>query len=198
MKFIFYILLFAIIFFIFFKKVSCKRYYAFMSSMLFGRVSTQLDLSKFKNFDEYVNSLKRRDRGSLKRDLKKMENITIKEGKFSFKYLVYLNDFLKEKYDSKIKRYISLLLSISLFLKNELNYWEYYDKETNEFLGWSSYFIIDDIYYDFISCPKKVFICYFGINSIKYCLQNSINKVDFGPTNIKLKMRKFNAEIIEY
>ena len=46
-----------------------------MSSMMFGRVSTQLDLSKFKNFDEYLNSLKRRDRGSLKRDLKKMENI---------------------------------------------------------------------------------------------------------------------------
>ena len=52
-----------------------------------------------------------------------------------------------------------------LFFKNELIIGSIDDKETNEFLIWSSYFIIDDQFTMILqSCPKKVFICYFGIN----------------------------------
>ena len=90
-----------------------------------------------------------------------------------------------------------MCLAILVLMTNELNFWEYYNKESNKFLGWSSYFIYKDTYYDFLSSPNNFNISVIGINSIKYCIDNSIPKIDFGPTNCKLKMQKFKAELIE-
>lgn len=170
-----------------------------LSTFLYGRASTQLNLENFKTYNDYLKSLKYKNKKNLKKETKPLENIEIRKGEFSFKkYVNYLSQFLKEKYDTKTKYYFNLIISSLLLLTNKLNYWEYFNKETNEFLGWSSYFIYNNTYYDFIACPLKINSTLIAISSIKHCIKEKIPVINFGPSNLKFKMQKFNAEIVEY
>ena len=180
-----------------FKIINLERTILLINRLLFGNISCMLKLNKFNNFDEYLKSLKSKKRRELNKIINREYNeINIKEGKFNKEYLHLLYNFLKNKYNSKILLYFYMFLSINLFIIFELNFWEYY--KDGEFLGWSSYFIYKDTYYDFISSPNKFNLSIIGINSIKYCIKNKIKNINMGSTNIKLKMQKFDAEIYEY
>ena len=83
-----------------------------------------------------------------------------------------------------------------LFTVNILNFVEYYDKTTNNLCGWSSYFIVGDTYYDFISSPNNIPISVIGLHSILFCLQkknSNIRILDMGPTLLSLKLQKFGC-----
>ena len=164
----------------------------YISQYLFGK-SAVINLQKINTFEDYLNkNLNSKKRRALKKVIKnEYNNITIKNGTFSKKYIMYLNEFLKSKYKSNLTSTIYLILSTLLLITNKLNFFEYY--KNNEFIGWSSYFIKNDIYYDFISSPNNLNITVIGIHSIKYCIENNIFVLDMGPTNIDLKKRKFNA-----
>ena len=169
-----------------------------ISSLFFGRISCQINLDDFSSFEEYVESLNSNKKREINRILKEeYEILEIKEGEFKISFLKNLWEFLSTKYKSFSARAINMILSILVFMSNQLSYWEYFNKDTKEFLGWSSFFICNDTYYDFISSPKSMNISTMAINSIKYSFKRKLKIVDLGPTNCQLKMSKFNAKLVE-
>jgi hypothetical protein len=169
-----------------------------ISSLFFGRISCQISLEDFSSFEQYVDSLNSNKKREINRILKdEYEILEIKEGKFQMSYLKNLWEFLGSKYHNLFVRATNMILSLLVFMSNQLSYWEYYHKDTNEFLGWSSYFIYNDVYYDFMSSPRSMNISTMAINSIKYSFQQKLKIVDLGPTNCQLKMSKFNAKLTE-
>jgi len=90
------------------------------------------------------------------------------------------------------------VICIIVFASKDIRYWEYYGKKNDNLMGWSSYFIHDGIYYDFLCSPNSINISVVLIHSIKYCINNSINILDLGPTNCQFKIRKFNAKLVEF
>lgn len=180
------------------KNFNLKKLFPFISTLLFSRISFQLTLKDFKTYDDYLQNLNSKKRKGLKKiEENEINKIKIKQSKFKNVYIKYLWKFYSEKYNNLFTKLFNIVLAILVFITNELKYWEYYDKDTDKFLGWSSFFISDGIYYDFISSPNNFKISTIGINSIKYCIDNKINIIDFGPTNGKLKMSKFNAEMVD-
>lgn len=169
-----------------------------ISSLFFGRISCQISLEDFSSFEQYVDSLNSNKKREINRILKdEYEILEIKEGKFQMSYLKNLWEFLGSKYHNLFVRATNMILSLLVFMSNQLSYWEYYHKDTKEFLGWSSYFIYNDVYYDFMSSPRSMNISTMAINSIKYSFQQKLKIVDLGPTNCQLKMSKFNAKLTE-
>lgn len=166
-----------------------------LTSLFFGRIACQVDLTGFNSFDEYVNSFN----SNKKREINKIlsEEYEIRKGSFKVSYIKNLWYFLSKKYSRLSIKLINIILALFVFSLNQLNYWEYYHKDTKEFLGWSSYFIHNNVYYDFISSPKSINISTMAVHSIKYAFQQGLNIVDLGPTNCQLKMSKFNAKLIE-
>ena len=178
------------------KYIKNKKTLLLITNLLFGNVTCTLNLEKYDNFDSYLKSLKSKKRRELNKIINnEFNNIQIKKSNFKLEFINLLYQFLQKKYQSKPKELFYLVLSILLFLTNKLNFWTYYKKD--KLLGWSSYLIYKDTYYDFISSPNNINLSVIGINSIKYCIANKIKLIDMGPTNIKLKIQKFNAEIEE-
>ena len=180
--------------------ISTRQVFPYISSHIFGRICCQLTLKDdITTFEDYLNGLNSKKRYEVKKIVKnEYDKLYIKSSKFKLNYIKTLWEFTNKKYSHKlVKKIFHMFLFSLLFLTNELNYWEYYDKETDEMQGWSSYFIKDGIYYDFICSPNNINISVIFINSIKYCIENKIKILDMGPTNFKLKTRKFNAELIE-
>ena len=161
---------------------------------IYFKSSNMIDLSNYNSFDHFIdkhfNSKRKND---IKKELIKMKSITIKESKLKPYHVIYLYKFLKSKIDNKFTRFLEFFLSIASISTFELNYLNYYDNDNN-LLGWSSYFIDDGKYYDFLSSPNKSFISHICINSIKYCFSNNIKFIDLGPTHDDIKKRKFNCK----
>lgn len=169
----------------------------YISNILFGP-SARVHLENAKSFDEFsqvFNSKKRRD---LKRILKKdFPHFTIVPGTFQIKYIQLLWKFLRTKYSGQwVKQVFFLAISLLLFSWNVLHFFEYYDTSSKRLCGWSSYFIIDDVYYDFISSANAVPISVIGMHSILFCLRpenHHIKMIDMGPTQLPLKIQKFGC-----
>ena len=112
---------------------------------------------------------------------------------FSFYHLYYLFNFLTNKFKNNIFLVnFNFMLSLFVIFTFKLNYFNFYDSN-NKLLGWSSYFIDNDIYYDFLSSPNNIHVSHIIINSLKYCLNNGISKIDYGPTHDDVKRRKINT-----
>ena len=163
------------------------------SSLIFGD-SCRVDLRNFKTMDDYLKSMKSKRRNDLKKVIKQNSNLTIKEGTFKLNYIKYLYKFVKQKYKNKKKMYFQLFLQLIVLLTKGLKFFEYYDKD-NIFLGWSSYFIHENVFYDFIAAPKKdkLFVSNILLNSIDFAIKNKLKSIDLGVSHQDLKKRKFNA-----
>jgi len=165
--------------------------FPYISYLIFG-YSSRINLQNINSFQDFLNQLNSKKRRELKKIIKKeFQHISIKSTHFKFIYIKTLYSFLKNKYNSYIKITFFMILSILLFLSNKLHYFEYY--KNNKFLGWSSYFTNQNIYYDFISSPNNLNISIIGINSLKFSIKHEFHKLDMGPTNLQLKKNKFNS-----
>ena len=189
----FIIIIFIIFLFLYFFKNKMLFFYK-CSGLIFGN-SCRIDLTNFKTMNEYLKSLSSKRRNDLKHGLNQNKKYKIITGKFKMSYIKNLYNFMIKKYNNKFKIYYHLYLATSVLLfTNQLKFFEYYN-EKNEFIGWSSYFIDNGIYYDFLTAPKKgsLFITNIILHSLNYCFKNKIKKIDLGQSHQKLKKRKFNA-----
>jgi len=156
--------------------------------------SNIIDLSNYNSLDDYLNKhLNSKRRNDMRNELKKFDNIKIINKPFSLYHIKYLYKFLNSKINNIYKRYFEFILSLLVISTFELNYLDYYD-ENNKFIGWSSYFIDNNTYYDFLSSPNDTYISHICLNSIIFCFNNNIKKVDLGPIHDEIKKRKFNCE----
>jgi len=161
---------------------------------LYFKSSNKIDLTKYKSIDDfYIKHFNSKRRNDMKNESKKLDCINIQESSLSFEHIKYLYNFLNTKINNIYNRYFDFILSLLVISTFQLNYLNYYD-ENQILLGWSSYFIDDGIYYDFLSSPNNTFISHICLNSIKFCFKNNIKIIDLGPTHDDIKERKFNCE----
>lgn len=199
--------------FIFFNNIICHKFLSIILTSLFTyyfiinrkklilnsinfyfKRSNMIDLSKYNSFNEFINKhFNSKRKNDIKKELIKMESVTVKKSKLHLYHIIYLYEFLYSKIDNKFTRFLEFFLSIACISTFELNYLNYYDSNNN-LLGWSSYFIDDNKYYDFLSSPNKSYISHICLNSIKYCFSNNIKYIDLGPTHDDIKKRKFNSK----
>lgn len=169
----------------------------YISNLLFG-VSARIYLGEDQSFEDYLQHFKSKKRRDLKRIYKKeYVKYRIVSRPFRLQYAAYLFTFLRTKYRGQPHWvFFYWTLSLLLFSLNILHFVEYQDKATGAVCGWSSYFILHDTYYDFISSPNNMPISIIGLHSILFCLQSEnkhIRILDMGPTLLTLKVQKFGC-----
>lgn len=171
-----------------------KKKMLLLCSKLYFKNSNYIDLKNYKSFDEFLkNNLNSKRRNDIKKDIKNLNEFKIIKSELNINHLYYLYKFLIRKFKNPILINFNFLLSLFVISTFKLKYFNFYDSNNN-LLGWSSYFIDDDIYYDFLSSPNEIHISHILINSLKYCLNNKITKIDIGPTHDDIKKRKFNSD----
>ena len=175
-----------------------KKKLLLLSSKLYFANSNFINLNNFNSFDEFIkNNLNSKRRNDIKNDLINLNKIKVIKTKFSFYHLLYLYKFLINKFKKNIILInFNFLLSLFVIFTFKLNYFNYFDSN-NKLLGWSSYFIDNDTYYDFLSSPNNIYLSHILINSLKYCFKNNINKIDVGSTHDDIKKRKINSNIYQ-
>ena len=165
-----------------------------LCSKIYFTNSNFINIKNCKSLDEYFkNNLNSKRRKEIKKDIKKLDQMKVIKTNFSFYHLYYLFNFLTNKFKNNIFLVnFNFMLSLFVIFTFKLNYFNFYDSN-NKLLGWSSYFIDNDIYYDFLSSPNNIHVSHIIINSLKYCLNNGISKIDYGPTHDDVKRRKINT-----
>lgn len=174
--------------------LSNKKKLLLLCSKIYFNNSNFINIKNCKSLDDYINNnLNSKRRIEIKKYIKKLDQIKVIKTNFSFNHLYYLYDFLTNKFKNNIflVNYY-FLLSLFVIFTFKLKYFNFYDSN-NKLLGWSSYFIDDDIYYDFLSSPNNVYMSHMIVNSLKYCINNRISKLDFGPTHDDIKRKKINT-----
>lgn len=165
----------------------------YLSTLLFNK-SSRIDLKDINTMDDFLKKkFKSKKRCDFKKIIRDTNKLKIIPGNFKISYINYLLNFLIDKYKNYKKVIFYMTCSILLFIFADINYFEYYN-QNNKFVGWSSYFVSNNVYYDFIASPNEIKISNIGINALNFCFKNNINILDCGPTHIELKCRKFNAK----
>lgn len=163
-------------------------------SRIYYTKSNIIDLKNYKSLDDFIkNHLSSKRRNDIRKDIKNLEKMKVKESNLCIYHFNYLYKFLNRKFKKAYIVNFNFLLSLFVISTFKLKYFNFYDSNNN-LLGWSSYFIDDDIYYDFLSSPNEIHISHILIHSLKYCLNNKITKIDIGPTHDDIKKRKFNSD----
>lgn len=183
-----------------------KECVPYLSNLLFGmsaRVHLK-DCATLEDFCAVFSSKKRRDfKRLLRKDCAKFRAVA---GQFRIKYILLLWKFINIKYKHYhvVQRCAQWLLGVAFMCTGILQFVEYYRAESDseqqpcsEMCGWSSYFVHNDVMYDFISAPVHVPISVIGIHSIIRCLQTSVPILDMGPTQLDLKQRKFGCVLYD-
>jgi len=187
------IILFIVLLFIYYFVINRKKLLLYFTN-IYLKNSNIIDLNKYNSFDEFLTKhLNSKRRNDIKNEFKFLDHIKIINKPLSLYHIKYLYNFLISKIPNIYERYFDFILSLLVISTFELDYLDYYDKN-DKLLGWSSYFINDGIYYDFLSSPNNIYISHICLNSIMYCFKHNIKKVDIGPTHDDIKKRKFNCD----
>ena len=162
-------------------------------SKIYYTKSNIIDLQNYNSLDDFIKKhLSSKRRNDIRKDIKILENMKVIESGICLYHFNYLHNFLSKKFKSPSIVNFNFLLSLFVIATFKLNYLNFYDSN-NKLLGWSSYFIDDDVYYDFLSSPNEIYISHILTNSLKYCFNNKITKIDIGPTHDDIKRRKLNS-----
>lgn len=162
-------------------------------SKIYYTKSNIIDLKNYNSLDDFIkNHLSSKRRNDIKKDIKILDKMKVIESDLCIYHFSYLYKFLSKKFKSPSIVNFNFLLSLFVIATFKLNYLNFYDSN-NKLLGWSSYFIDDGIYYDFLSSPNEIYISHILTNSLKYCFNNRISKIDIGPTHDDIKRRKLNS-----
>lgn len=171
-----------------------KKKLLLLCSKIYFNNSNFINIKNYKSLNEYLNNnLNSKKRIEIRKDIKKLDQMKVIKTNFSFNHLYYLYNFLTNKFKNNfVLVNFNFMLSLFVIFTFKLTYFNFFDSN-NKLLGWSSYFIDDEIYYDFLSSPNNIHVSHIIINSLKYCLNNEISKIDYGPTHDDVKRRKINT-----
>ena len=175
----------------------------YLSSLLFG-VSARVHLKGCESMDDFGAMLSSKKRRDLKRILRKdCAAFRSVPGQLRPEYISLLWTFIQRKYSDRhfVVRLAHWILGVAFLCSGILNFVEYHSttckKGVSTLCGWSSYFILNDVLYDFISAPVQVPISVIGMQSLKHCIANKIPVLDMGPTQLELKQRKFGCVLYD-
>ena len=162
-------------------------------SKIYYTKSNIIDLQNYNSLDDFIKKhLSSKRRNDIRKDIKILDKMKVTESGICLYHFNYLHNFLSKKFKSPSIVNFNFLLSLFVIATFKLNYLNFYDSN-NKLLGWSSYFIDDGVYYDFLSSPNEIYISHILTNSLKYCFNNKITKIDIGPTHDDIKRRKLNS-----